>query len=308
MAVPEKCPLCFSLSDNQTVITAHVYGDKNKERAFYKCNSCDISYLFPQLSKNEESKFYNSEFESFMQSRAGISGGWEKAEKHIIANQETFQRRSCYLSEFLKTKKNILEVGCSSGFMLYPLISDGHDCIGVEPSGVFNDFLTSKNIQTYQSIDNMKKDIPNQKFDMILHFFVLEHIVNPIDFLKKQIDLLNPGGKIIFEIPNVEDALYTIYDIHEFERFYWSVAHPWYFSEKSLEYVLNKIEHEYQIKLDQRYDFSNHFTWAKNGRPGGMKKYTSILGADFEEIYKNQLIKIKKCDTLVGIIHKDEEK
>ena len=76
----------------------------------------------------------------------------------------------------------------------------------------------------------------------------------------------------------------------------------------SLEYVLNKIEHEYQIKLDQRYDFSNHFTWAKNGRPGGMKKYTSILGADFEEIYKNQLIKIKKCDTLVGIIHKDEEK
>jgi 2-polyprenyl-3-methyl-5-hydroxy-6-metoxy-1,4-benzoquinol methylase len=76
------------------------------------------------------------------------------------------------------------------------------------------------------------------KFDVIMHFFVLEHISDPLNFLKLQIELLKPGGKIIFEIPNAADVIYSVYDIPAFERFYWSIAHPWYFSEKSLTYLL----------------------------------------------------------------------
>ena len=95
-----------------------------------------------------------------------------------------------------------------------------------------------------------------------MRFFVLEHISNPILFLKEQLNLLKPNGKIIFEIPNVSDPLYTIYDIPAFERFYWSLAHPWYFSLKSLVYLLNKLNQPFEIKLDQRYDLSNHMICA----------------------------------------------
>ena len=80
-----------------------------------------------------------------------------------------------------------------------------------------------------------------------------------------------------------------------FERFYWSLAHPWYFSEKSLGYVLNKLDQPFEILLEQRYDLSNHMVWAKDGVPGGMGKLTHLLGEELENDYKNNLIKIGKC-------------
>ena len=60
-----------------------------------------------------------------------------------------------------------------------------------------------------------------------------------------------------------------MYDIPAFERFYWSVAHPWYFNYKSLTYLLKKINKKFKILKDQRYDLSNHLHWMKYGRPGG---------------------------------------
>ena len=197
---------------------------------------------------------------------------------------------------------DILEVGCSSGFMLYPLIKNGHNCFGVEPSGVFSEFLSSKKLPVFNSLDELILKKPEKKFDLIMHFFVLEHISKPMEFLEAQLDLLKPNGKIVFEIPNVADPLYTIYDIPAFERFYWSIAHPWYFSEKSLKYLLDKIGKKFEIILDQRYDLSNHIIWARDGVPGGMGYFTELLTEDFEKRYKQELIKIKKCDTLIGII------
>ena len=153
-------------------------------------------------------------------------------------------------------------------------------------------------------MEQLEKELPHKKFDLIMHFFVLEHISDPFDFLSKQINLLNEGGKIIFEIPNSADALFSIYDIPAFERFYWSVAHPWYFNEKSLNYLLNKLNLNYEIIRDQRYDLSNHLIWARDGKPGGMGRFTDKLGKNIEKIYKNELIKTGYCDTLIGVISK----
>ena len=143
-----------------------------------------------------------------------------------------------------------------------------------------------------------------EKFDLIMHFFVLEHISDPLAFLQKQLSLLNKGGKLVFEIPNSSDPLYTVYDIPEFERFYWSIAHPWYFNKQSLEYLLLKLNTSFNISFDQRYDLSNHFIWAKDGKPGGMNKYSNFFSPELEECYKKTLINNGHCDTLIVTINK----
>ncbi len=305
MPIPSNCPLCGANHKYQSIVTPHVFGDKHQIRAFYHCNKCDVRYQYPGLSKEDEEKFYAAEFEGFMQSRSGESGGWMEAEQHIKANHHTYLRRSKYLSEHLTGEKNILEVGCSSGFMLFPQIKMGHTCSGIEPSNLFTNFLKQQNIVVHNSLDELVNRDLETKFDLIQHYFVLEHISEPLDFLKKQLSLLNTGGKIVFEIPNAADPLYSVYDIPEFERFYWSIAHPWYFSEDSLNYLLKQLDKPFQILLDQRYDFSNHMTWARDGKPGGMGKYTDILGNELEEMYKQELIRQKRCDTLIAIITND---
>ena len=185
--------------------------------------------------------------------------------------------------------------------MLYPFLKKGHDCIGIEPSGVFGDYVKKRGIKVY---DSLKKLIykKKKKFNLIFHFFVLEHISDPIKFLKDQLLVLKKGGKIIFEIPNVAEPLHSLYKIPAFENFYWSIAHHWYFSEKSLKFLLSKIGKPYKIILDQRYDLSNHMIWARDGKPGGMGYFKKILGSDVESNYKKSLIKSRTCDTLIGII------
>lgn len=297
-----KCPLCNFKQKKIKKIAPFVYGDKTKKKGFFLCENCDVRYLFPRLNKKQEKFFYKMEFEKFMEARSGKFSGWLKAEDHILKNKETFKRRMKYIKPNLKSKKNILEVGCSSGFMLFPLIKKGFKCTGIEPSGVFSRFLKSKKIDVYSSIEKLKKNT-NKKFDLIIHFFVLEHIADPIKFIKSLLPLLEKKGQIIFEIPNVADPLHTLYNISAFERFYWSIAHHWYFSEKSLKFILEKINKPYKIILDQRYDLSNHLVWSRDGKPGGMGKFSNLLGKKIDKNYENILLKSGYCDTLIGIIN-----
>ena len=113
MPIPNQCPLCKSDSSSQRVVTPHVFGDKENFRAFFHCKSCDVRYQYPPLSHEEESRFYKAEFEGFMTSRSGLSGGWQAAESHISANKSTVERRMNYLAPNIKQNSEILEVGCS---------------------------------------------------------------------------------------------------------------------------------------------------------------------------------------------------
>ena len=307
MALPSGCPLCGAGNHLQNVVTNHVFGETNqRQRAFFHCQLCDVRYLFPLLTPDEESEFYSAEFENFMTKRSGSCGGWDKAESHVRANEITRMRRMRYIDSYLNFSRNVLEVGCSSGFMLYPLLEDGKACIGIEPSGVFSDYVQSRGIRVFRSIDKLRESMNDIQFDLIMHFFVLEHISSPLVFLKEQLELLRPGGRLIFEVPNVADPLYSVYDIPAFEQFYWSIAHSWYFSEASLSYLLDKVGLKYEILRDQRYDLSNHISWALDGKPGGMSRYTNKLGIKLEESYMKGLIESGYCDTLVGIISKED--
>ena len=306
MALPSLCRLCHASIEAQSVATAHVF-EGRQGQAFFQCHQCGVYYQYPPITPEEEKKFYAMEFEKFMACRSGLSGGWQSPEEHIQANASQLERRFKYLSQVLPTNAalNICEIGCSSGFMLYPLKEKGHEVMGVEPSGVFGDFLKSQNISFVSDLDELfDRNEPRQRFDLLLHFFVLEHIRDPVEFLKKNLQLVNNDGIIVFEIPNAADPLVTVYNLPSFERFYWSVAHHWYFTEKALAYVLDQLNCSYEILKDQRYDLSNHFMWAMTGRPGGMGKFSQVYGKELDAHYRQVMIDQGCCDTLVAIIRK----
>ncbi len=304
MPLPLKCPLCNSSHENQNVVTRHVYGGQHGQ-AFYRCGHCDVCYLFPGLTPDEEKKFYAAEFSNFMGGRAGAAAGWNDPAKHVEANAWMMTRRMKYLTGRLPKSGRVLEIGCSSAFMLYPLKEQGLECVGVEPSGAFGEYVRSRGIDCYDSTEDMiAANRYRDGFDLILHSFVLEHISAPQAFLQQQLNLLKPGGQLIFEIPNSADPLLTIYDLPAFERFYWIVAHTWYFSKPSLEFLLSALSQPFEILLDQRYDLSNHIVWARDGRPGGMNRFTAKFGQEIEDQYRQALVASGHADTLVGIITK----
>ena len=297
-----KCRICNAIEERQTLRAEYVFGGR-EEHNFWECSNCRIIYLYPYLSKEEERHFYKKEFEKFMSSRVGDHRDWTNAKKHITSNQDQVERRWKFVEEHLEKDKTLLEIGCSSGFMMDAFRDSGLNCYGVEPSGEFLEFLKDNGHRAYESIEDLKKN-EDKKFDIITHFFVFEHISNPFEFLKETYDMLNSGGIIIAEIPSSTDALTSLYNIPAFEKFYWSIAHHYYYNPKSLEYILDKLGYRYELLPEQRYDLSNHMTWMMNGKAGGQNRF-DIFSEDTLKSYREDLMKNWKCDTVILKIFKD---
>jgi len=299
-----KCRIC-DCSTNQKLRADYVFGG-NQEYNFWECSNCDVIYLYPYLSQEEEKHFYKKEFEKFMSTRVGDHRDWSNAQKHIDSNQDQVERRWKFIDKHIKKDKNILEIGCSSGFMLDAFKEAGLNCCGVEPSGEFLQFLRTKGYEAYEDLDKLLEKNDDRKFDLIVHFFVFEHISDPFSFLKKTYDLLDEGGVIIAEIPSSTDVLTSLYNIDAFEKFYWSIAHHYYYNPKSIEYIMNRLGYSYEILPEQRYDLSNHLTWMMDGKPGGQKRF-EIFSKETLESYSNDLQTSWKCDTLILKIFKNNK-
>lgn len=300
--IAPACRLCEADPDQQRIRANCVYGGEDFHE-FWQCGKCDAVYLFPVPSEEEEARFYRQEFEKFMSGRSGEDRDWTNAEAHIQSNQDQVERRWRFLLPHIKPGLDILEIGCSSGFMLNAFRKEDLKCVGVEPSGEFIEFLHSNGYETYRTIEKLKESHAGD-FDLVVHFFVLEHIRNPYSFFEETLSLLKPGGKIIAEIPCVNDPLTSLYHIPAFENFYWSVAHHFYYSPKSLKYVMDKLGLLYEMLPEQRYDLSNHMTWMMEGKPGGQGKYSHVFSQELIEKYKDDLKSKWICDTIFLVVSK----
>lgn len=297
----KKCRSCNSKS-KQIIYGKNVYGG-NKKQHFYQCYKCKIVYLYPTVNKKKEKKFYELNFEEFMDERSKNEIKWDNPIRHYKSNFHEFKRRSKFLDKIKLKNKNIMEIGSSSGFMLKPFETNKNKLFGIEPSENFRKYTNNINIKTYKSIDEALM-FKKKSIDLLLHYYVLEHIDNPIRFIKKSMKFLKKKGLIIFEVPNINDPLITLFKTKEFDNFYWSIVHHWYFSSKTLGNLLTKNNIKHEFYFDQRYDLSNHITWLKEGKPGGTNKYNKYFSKLLNDRYKKDLINSGYCDTL-GVIIKN---
>jgi SAM-dependent methyltransferase len=101
--------------------------------------------------------------------------------------------------------KKVLEIGCGTGYLLSRFKELGADVVGIEPGNhgrkggskygidIINDFFPSKQITT--------------KFDYILMFCVLEHIEDPVDFLRLVRQFLKEDGCVFLMVPDGESYI-----------------------------------------------------------------------------------------------------
>jgi SAM-dependent methyltransferase len=262
-----------------------------------------VRYLWPRLSPQDEAHFYREEFAGFMQTRDGTADLPLTAAAHRERNELLRLERMERLRADLSQPRRILEVGCASGFMLLPLRDSGHTCLAVEPSGLFREDLNARGLPTYESVDDLVAHHEGQ-FDVILHYFVLEHVGDPLSFIQQQINMLAPGGVLEFELPCGNDALLEVYNLNSFRDFYFQVGHQWVFTPTSLRNLLERTGQSIEVGQRQRYGLANHVTWAEHGRPGGNPALSEIYGTDLDRTYRERLVEQGHADTLTAVIRK----
>jgi len=303
MSNKPTCRFCGCTPEKQSVKGEYVYGAPEGHH-FWQCDECQMVYLYPLMTPEQEKEFYIKEFEKFMGDRAGKDMDWSGPEQHIQSSERERIRRESWLPLKDIVGKRVLEIGCSSGFLLTPLREKhGVEVVGIEPSGVFSEFVKQKGITIYDELSSFKA-AGEEPVDLAIHYYVLEHIRDPEIFLKDILLHVKPGGQMIFEVPCVTDPLIELYDIPAFDKFYWSFAHHWYFSRKTLAMLLDRVDMPYEIFPEQRYDLSNHMVWMMTGRPGGMGRFSHVFGEKTNSSYKEDLKKSWICDTLVAKVNR----
>jgi SAM-dependent methyltransferase len=128
------------------------------------------------------------------------------------------------LRQFLPaTNAVIMEIGCSSGFLIKDLIKSfpkvtvvGVDVVK-EPL-----YRLARNLPGTPLIrfDLLRCPLPDQSVDALIMLNVLEHIEDDVGALKNALKLLKPGGSLVIEVP-AGPHLYDAYDaeLHHFRRY-----------------------------------------------------------------------------------------
>lgn len=285
-----SCYLCKSKRKKLVSKTIR-YADALKDGRVYQCLRCGLLFLYPAMSQKRQERFYKNEYRKLY---------GRKLKQDIKGLLPEAKIRFNRIKRFLRKGDEILEIGCAAGAFLETVAPGVKKIEGVEPYIEYAQYARKKGFRIYNSIDEV-----NMPYDKIFLFHVLEHLKDPLEELIKIRKLLKKNGMVFIELPNVDDALISVYKIREFIDFYWQPAHLHYFSVKSLKRLLEKAGFLNNRFIPiQRYDLSNHLYWMLKGKPGGNGYFSAYFNNFLEKQYEQALKRNWICDTIMSISKK----
>jgi 2-polyprenyl-3-methyl-5-hydroxy-6-metoxy-1,4-benzoquinol methylase len=252
------CPVCFSDKCQE-------YAVKDKF-AYKKCSSCGMVYMSPRLNTAATLSFYNSKVNEIYNEKKfhGVPDGTSADDK---INYQNLQLIVKHIGEIDKTEKplkgkRVLEVGCAKGYFLKCAKELGAEVYGIE--------LNAKNIiiarkflgDNIYAQDIFELNLPSESFDVIYTRDVIEHISEPMPFLKELSRVMKPGALIFTDTHNIDGLIHRF--VKERHTCIFGFEHPVHWSPKTLSTAL--IENGIQSKevifesLDFRImDIINYF-------------------------------------------------
>lgn len=204
------------------------------------------------------------------------------------------QRRFRQFNRCMENKA-ILDFGCGAGGFLLQARQVASRACGIEVEARLVPHFREQGLEVYTSLGQV-----DGLFDLITLFHVLEHFADPCSLLLQLADKLKPGGRIIVEVPNANDALLTLYQCEPFSRFtYWS-CHLYLFNAATLTRLAEKcgLTVNY-LQHIQRYSPANHLHWLAKGQPGGHVNWHFLDSDELSAAYGKTLSDKGISDTLV---------
>ncbi len=141
---------------------------------------------------------------------------WFRGKKDIVLD---FAEKQAGLS-FKQENQKILDVGCGMGLMLN-VLKDYGDVYGMDVEQIAVEYCLEsyKDLKNKVKIGALPDEVPfnNESFDYVFALDVFEHVYDDRAAMKKVLNLLRPGGKLIITVP----ALMSMWSHHdEFNHHY----------------------------------------------------------------------------------------
>jgi 2-polyprenyl-3-methyl-5-hydroxy-6-metoxy-1,4-benzoquinol methylase len=215
---------------------------------------------------------------------------------------DVMSRRFAKIADLFPTLGVAIDIGAADGAFLAKLATERPSLTlaAVEPDKETVGSRKALNLQgDYDSLDAARD--AGAQADIAMMFHVFEHIDDPKAFIEQLRRILRPGGKIVIEVPSLDDPLLSLYRSKAYETFYFQRQHPFVYSRRSLERVLTTCGlRVIEMRPYQRYGLENHLGWLIHGKPGGDAALAAMFsGIDAE--YRASLERSGLTDTVFAI-------
>ena len=207
------CDVCHRETRAEEVfpLGAYFYFEILRDRCIVRCVDCGVYSLYPQLSHDEILRIYTERHQfsvNHIYSNRGkkqfsfFEKWWELyGDDRAYIARESLKR--------LKLKRHarparIFEPGCSVGTLLtvYRRIDPDVDVHGVDIDSQARD-RASDAIRDAISIGDFMEHTSNERYDIIILQFLLEHSRRPVELLAKAYELLTDEGQLVIATPDI---------------------------------------------------------------------------------------------------------
>jgi SAM-dependent methyltransferase len=253
-----SCLVCRS--DRKAVLEQQTFKDDYLElidakynqqpRALVLCSDCGFVYHEPQLDQRDTQTLYDKFRDASFRQESPDQyfdriTSLPKAQSENTAKVDWLRE---HLPDATRKPGRLLDIGCGGGVFIHTFLQNfSHwTAAGVEPTSAFAE-LAGRRLQMPVIAGSYRSGLfPNSKFDLITINQVLEHVLDPIEFLKDVSNDLADGGHVYLEVPDLLDLSYLP---PEHDRFL--MQHLWVFSRASLQNVCRKAGYSV-VAVDQQ--------------------------------------------------------
>jgi 2-polyprenyl-3-methyl-5-hydroxy-6-metoxy-1,4-benzoquinol methylase len=190
----QKCMLCNQTAEFEFI---HKLRD-DTTRNVYKCGSCGHVQVLPLPTVEEDNEFYQSDtmYKSIFSGRSEF----QKEENLMYRYRDFVYEQAEQFEKHLTNihKPKILDIGTGYGWLVEFMRGKGFDIDGIELSDEKRDLCKQRcGIELFDW--NFLVDSPDLRektnhYDVICMMQTLEHIGDPITFLRRASRLLKPKG------------------------------------------------------------------------------------------------------------------
>ena len=224
------CPIC-SLSNKLEKFEWNQYD-------VIHCKNCDLDYCSEMIEKEVggDSSPVHMEGINMMADVFFKTGD--------LANNYAKKRKKIYEQILGKKCINILEIGCGPGVFYKSWETLKVNWTGIDINPYWKKFGEDNNIPIF----NTSTESISKKFDVIMAHQVIEHVEDPLSFMKNIKLMLNPGGLIHLELPNQDSFTSKLRRISSTISYdYGFIQPPMHlraYRQKTIKYLFNNLDLE----------------------------------------------------------------
>lgn len=204
-----SCPLGCPKGDEFVLTGRDLLHDLPGEFAVVKCHTCGLMRTTPRPTPETIGFYYPDDYGPYLGTqirRAGPTSSLKKLLVSLLKRVVNFNTQ-CLPS---LVPGRMLEVGCASGAFLHLMACQGWQVQGIE----FSEKAAQAAAQLGYRVHTGPLETappPNESFDLVVGWMVLEHLHDPIGGLKKLREWTKPGGWLVLSIPNAKSLEFRLF-------------------------------------------------------------------------------------------------